>query len=163
MKVSIGRRDAAESAHGADPEVSSALVEREREHGLMRKAIELRGPKTFHAPFSYSPSPFSVPAQMRFPSTSTQKTWLSGRPFAVVKFSQRKIGMSWATAMERRMSSASVANQNSSLHSVFRYSMRSFNSSLVRSLLTPWVSFGLNTVQISSSDRAEPSCRYGAE
>ena len=41
-------------------------------------------------------SPFSVPAQMRLPSTSTQKTWLSGRPLAVVKFSQRKRGMSCA-------------------------------------------------------------------
>ena len=32
-----------------------------------------------------------------------------------------------------------------------------------RSLVTPCVSLGLNTVQISSSVRAEPSCRYGAE
>ena len=38
-----------------------------------------------------------MPAQMRLPSTSTQKTWLSGRPLAVVKFSQRKRGMSCAT------------------------------------------------------------------
>src|SRR5579875_1744323 len=47
-------------------------------------------------------------------------------------------------------------------HRRFKYSMRSFNSSFVKSLLMPCVSFGLNTVQISSSVRAEPSCRYGA-
>src|ERR1039457_5265229 len=54
------------------------------------------------------------------------------------------------------------ANQNRVSHNVFMYSMRSINSSLVKSLLTPCVSFGLNTVQISSSVRAEPSCKYGA-
>src|SRR5450631_403344 len=251
------------------------------------------GRRIFHAPFSYRPSPFSVPAQMRIPSTRTQKTWLSGRPLAVVKFSQRKRGMSWAVARETAITAASAADkilgvrlelraanidllsqqgatttavrivtvhtlsfhnwrvllqchkslmaggtdlflrpcqsqrghvafglrqmadsarkqhggmhrltsgfirvtggtigiprddarvldggclhcqhqyqqkgtelykQDSRIriHNVFKYSIRSFSSSFVRSLLTPCVSFGLNTVQISSSDCAEPSCR----
>src|SRR5581483_12521688 len=47
----------------------------------------------------------------------------------------------------------------SAFHKVFRYSMRSFSSSLVKSLVTPCVSLGLKTVQISSRERAEPSCR----
>src|SRR6476661_1684983 len=59
----------------------------------------------------------------------------------------------------QRCRQQSQRNPHSCLHNVFKYSMRSFNSSLVRSLVTPWVSFGLNTVQISSSDRAEPSCK----
>src|ERR1035438_4995540 len=36
-------------------------------------------------------------------------------------------------------------------------------SSLVKSLVKPCWSFGLKTVQISSMDRADPSCRYGPE
>src|SRR5579872_1885068 len=36
-------------------------------------------------------------------------------------------------------------------HIVFRNSMRSLSSSFARSLVTPWVSLGLKTVQISSS------------
>ena len=36
-------------------------------------------------------------------------------------------------------------------HNVFRYSIKSLSSSLFRSLVTPCVSLGLNTVQISSS------------
>src|ERR1019366_2174927 len=47
-------------------------------------------------------------------------------------------------------------------HRVLKYSIRSFNSSLVRSLVRPCLSSGLKTVQISSSVRADPSCRYGA-
>ena len=44
-------------------------------------------------------------------------------------------------------------------HNVFRYSIRSFNSSLDRSFVTPCVSWGLKTVQISSNVRADPSCK----
>ena len=32
-------RDAAQSAHGAGPHVAGALIEREREHGLVRQAL----------------------------------------------------------------------------------------------------------------------------
>src|ERR1017187_7281952 len=53
-------------------------------------------------------------------------------------------------------------DRNPCLHSVFKYSIRSFNSSLDRSLVTPCRSCGLKTVHISSNVRAEPSCRYGA-
>src|SRR5215472_6403659 len=47
-------------------------------------------------------------------------------------------------------------------HKVFRYSIKSLSSSFAKSFVTPCVSLGLNTVQISSKLRAEPSCRYGA-
>src|ERR1039458_6240668 len=74
------------------------------------------GRKIFHVPFSYRPSPFSVPAQMRLPSTRTQKTWLSGRPLAVVKFSQWKRGLSWpvarAVARETAMTAARASDKN---------------------------------------------------
>src|SRR6516165_3810501 len=40
-------------------------------------------------------------------------------------------------------------------HSVLKYSIRSFNSSFCKSLVTPCVSCGLKTVQISSIDFAD--------
>src|SRR5450631_646953 len=45
------------------------------------------------------------------------------------------------------------------LHRVLRYSIKSFNSSFVKSFVRPCLSAGLLTVHISSSVRAEPSCR----
>src|ERR1019366_3884069 len=53
-------------------------------------------------------------------------------------------------------------DRNPCLHKVFRYSIRSFNSSFDRSLVTPCRPCGLKTVPISSNVGAEPSGRYGA-
>src|SRR5271166_1641458 len=165
--VDAASGNAAQPAHRADPQVAGALVERKRQYGLMGQTIGW----TKNFPFAVfveaesvlRARPNAVSLHQHAKDAVIRQAVRNGEvlPAEMWHFlgsRQQNEHRKGKDRNESRKMHAQLA-----FHNVFKYSMRSFSSSFVRSLLTPCISFGLNTVQISSSERAEPSCRYGAE
>ena len=97
--------------------------------------------KIFHLPFSYRPSPFSVPAQIAVAIDADAEDVIVGQAIRggeVLPAEARHV-LGGAVSGDVAMTSNSESECVS--HSVLRYSIRSFSSSLVRSLVTPCLSW----------------------
>src|SRR5271157_4089653 len=184
--VDASGRDAAQPTHGAGPDVAGVLVSRQGEHGPMCQTVSRAKylPRTLfvQAQPVLRAGPDAVPihehaedvvvgqaigggevlpAKPRHVLSGQgcrEKQGQRGQPH-IVSRPDCQDRMNRRASLDRTAEGGCPNIKDSRLHNVFRYSIKSFNSSLVRSLVTPCVSLGLNTVQISSRERAEPSCR----
>src|ERR1019366_115369 len=188
-RVEAAGRVAAEAAHGGDPEVVGLLIERQIQHGAMgqpiggpedlplaffveRQSVVGAGPDAIaihayavHAVVGQalrSGEVFpAIPGHVlgKKPGRGEEREEGNSHANRSLTFAARMAVAAPPCFQSRDRQGAVAGDWIRVFHSVFTYSIRSFNSSLVRSLLTPCVSYGLKTVQISSRVRAEPSWR----
>src|ERR1039458_7584674 len=153
--VESSRREAAKPAHGGRPDIASARVRINEQYGAMRqpvlRAVHFPLPVLVQGQAIFGGRPHTGAIHLDLKHVVVRQAVFRGEVLPTVP---RHLGSACPCSGR-----ANDEYRNPCIHKVFRYSIRSFNSSLVRSLVTPCRSCGLNTVQISSKVWAEPSCR----